>query len=424
MADTPSFDAPNLDAPSFDRVLEHRLTAYCAIDSQSDEHSATSPSTEIQLNVAKHLIEELNKIGAVDVKLTPYGAVLATVPATVPAAPTIGFCAHMDTAPQFNATDVKPRVIRNWDGTDITYPDNADLILSPQTSAYLSGKEGEDIITASGRTLLGADDKAGIAIIMTLAEHLLTTPGLKHGKIRLAFTPDEEIGRGVHADLPADFGVDFAYTLDGGPRGTMEYETFSADGAVVTITGTSAHPGYAKDKLTNALHVAAQIISDLDESGTTPETTSGRESFTHVYAQEGGSSETTLRFILRAFEMEDLAEQTTRLKAACAKAEADFPGSKVTCDITKQYRNMRYWLENDMTPVELAREAIRTEGFDPKSVPIRGGTDGSRLTELGVPCPNLYTGMMEIHGPLEWISVQDMASATRMCLNLVQIAAK
>ncbi|MBO9401907.1 peptidase T [Shimia sp. R9_3] len=408
------------DYPNFDRALEARLVAYCAIDSQSNEHSETTPSTEIQLDVSRHLVAELERIGASDVTLTSYGAVLASVPATDPDAPTIGFCAHVDTAPQFNATGVKPRVIHGWDGSPITYPDDPDLILSPETSAYLSGKEGEDIITASGLTLLGADDKAGVAIIMTMAEHLLTTPGLKHGKVRLAFTPDEEIGRGVHPDLPADFGVDFAYTLDGAQRGTMEYETFSADGAVVTITGTSAHPGYAKDKLTNALHVAAQNISELDEVGTTPETTDGRESFTHIYAQEGGSSQTTLRFILRAFEMDDLEAQATRLKAACSKAEAAFPGATVTCDITKQYRNMRYWLEKDMTPVELARDAIRAEGLEPKSVPIRGGTDGSQLTEKGVPCPNIFTGMMEIHGPLEWISVQDMASATRVILNLVQ----
>ncbi|MBE1292455.1 MAG: peptidase T [Rhodobacteraceae bacterium] len=412
------------DPSQFDQQLTDRLVTYCAIDSQSDEHSTSIPSTDIQLDVSRHLVAELERIGASDVELTSYGVVLATVPATVDTAPTIGFCAHVDTAPQFNATGVKPRVIANWDGSDITYPDNPDLVLNPSTSAYLEGKEGEDIITASGLTLLGADDKAGVAIIMTMAEHLLTTPGLKHGKIRLAFTPDEEIGKGVHADLPADFGVDFAYTLDGAKRGTMEYETFSADGAVVSITGTSAHPGYAKDKLTNALHVAAQIVADLDEPGTTPETTSGREGFTHIYAQDGGSSETTLRFILRAFEMDDLEAQAERLKKVCAKAEGDFPGSKVTCEISKQYRNMRYWLENDMTPVDLAREAIRTEGFEPDSAPIRGGTDGSRLTELGVPCPNLYTGMMEIHGPLEWISVQDMASATRMITNLVQIAAK
>ncbi len=397
--------------------------AYCAIDSQSDEHSPSKPSTAIQLDVQRHLKAELEKIGASDIELTNYGALLATVPATDASAPTIGFCAHVDTAPQFNATGVKPRVHHAWDGSDITYPDNTDLVLNTTTSAYLAERKGDDIITASGLTLLGADDKAGVAIIMTMAEHLLTTPGLKHGKVRLAFTPDEEIGRGVDAQLPADFGVDFAYTLDGAKRGTMEYETFSADGGVVTITGVSAHPGYAKDKMVNALHVAAAIVTALDENGTTPETTDGSEGFTHVYAQEGGSSETTLRFILRDFEMDGLEARGARLKAACSKAEADFPGAKITCEISKQYRNMRYWLEDDMTPVDLARDAMRDLGMEPYCAAIRGGTDGSRLTELGVPCPNLFTGMMEIHGPLEWISVQDMALSTRLLLTLINRAA-
>ncbi|KPA22739.1 Peptidase T [Shimia sp. SK013] len=408
---------------SFDKALETRLVAYCAIDSQSDEHSPSKPSTEIQLDVQRHLMAELEKIGASDIELTSYGALLATVPATDTNAPTIGFCAHVDTAPQFNATNVKPRVHHAWDGSDITYPDNPDLLLNTTTSAYLAERKGDDIITASGLTLLGADDKAGVAIIMTMAEHLLTAPGLKHGKVRLAFTPDEEIGRGVDAQLPADFGVDFAYTLDGAKRGTMEFETFSADGGVVTITGVSAHPGYAKNKLVNALHVAAAIVTALDEDGTTPETTDGSEGFTHVYAQDGGSSETTLRFILRDFEMDGLQARGARLKAACTKAEADFPGAKVTCEISKQYRNMRYWLEDDMTPVDLARDAMRDLGMEPYCAAIRGGTDGSRLTELGVPCPNLFTGMMEIHGPLEWISVQDMALSTQLLLTLVNRAA-
>lgn len=408
----------------FNQKLQERLVAYCAIDSQSDEHSPSKPSTAIQLDVQRHLVAELETIGASDIQLTDYGAVLATVPATDASAPTIGFTAHVDTAPQFNATGVKPRVHPAWDGSDITYPDNPDLILNSETSAYLGERVGDDIITASGLTLLGADDKAGVAIIMTMTEHLLTTPGLKHGKVRLAFTPDEEIGRGVDKQLPADFGVDFAYTLDGAKRGTMEYETFSADGAVVTVTGVSAHPGYAKDKMVNALHVAASIVAALDEDGTTPETTNGTEGFTHVYAQEGGSSETTLRFIIRDFEMDALNAQGDRLKAACAKAEADFPGAKVTCEISKQYRNMRYWLENDMTPVELAQNAMRDLGMEPECAAIRGGTDGSRLTELGVPCPNLFTGMMEIHGPLEWVSVQDMALSTQVLLTILDKAAK
>ncbi|MEP2530604.1 peptidase T [Shimia sp.] len=409
--------------PDFKHALETRLVSYCAIDSQSDELSPSQPSTSIQLDMQRHLVAELERIGASDIQLTPYGAVLATVPATDSAAPAIGFCAHVDTAPQFNATSVKPRVISNWDGGDITYPDNADLVLGTQQSSYLANKVGHDIITASGLTLLGADDKSGVAIIMTMAEHLLTTPGLNHGKIRLAFTPDEEIGRGVDPKLPAAFDVDFAFTLDGGKVGEIEYESFSADGAVVTVTGVSAHPGYAKNKLVNALHVAAHIVAALDEDGQTPETTDGRDGFIHCYGVEGGSTSATLRFILRDFELDGLEARNQRLREACDDAVKAFPGAQTNCQITKQYRNMRYWLENDMTPIDLAREACRDEGIEPKSVPIRGGTDGSRLTELGVPCPNLFTGMQEIHGPLEWISVQDMACATRVCLRLITRAA-
>ncbi|MEQ9693457.1 peptidase T [Shimia sp. SDUM112013] len=410
--------------PDFDRALETRLVTYCAIDSQSDETSPTQPSTAIQLDMQRHLLAELDRIGASDVSLTDYGAVLATVPATVKNAPTIGFCAHVDTAPQYNASGVKPRVHRAWDGRDIAFPDAPALRLGADMSDYLAGKVGEDIITASGATLLGADDKSGVAIIMTMAEHLLSTPGLNHGKIRLAFTPDEEIGRGVDPRLPADFGADFAYTLDGSRAGSIEFESFSADGATVTITGVSAHPGWAKDKLVNALHVAAKIVADLDQDGQTPETTDGRDGFIHVYGLEGGSSEATIKFILRDFELDGLEAHHARLQRVCADAEATFPGARVACEITKQYRNMRYWLENDMTPVDLARAAYRAEGLEPLSIPIRGGTDGSRLTELGVPCPNLFTGMQEIHGPLEWISVQDMALATRICLQLVQNAAR
>lgn len=410
------------DVAEFDRALEARLFTYCAIDSQSDEDSPSQPSTAIQLDMQRHLLAELQKIGAEDVELTSYGAVLATVPATVEDAPAIGFCAHVDTAPQFNAAGVKPRVFHAWDGTDITYPDAPDLTLSAKTHPYLAEKRGDDIVTASGLTLLGADDKSGVAIMVTLAEHLLSTPGLKHGKVRLAFTPDEEIGRGVDPQLPADLGVDFAYTLDSSRAGSIEYESFSADGAVVSVTGVPAHPGYAKGKMVNALHVAAHVITSLDQDGQTPETTSDREGFVYCYGIEGGSSEASLRFLLRDFELDGLEAQRERLQEACAAAQAAFPGAKVSCDISKQYRNMRYWLEKDMRPVDLALAAYRAEGVDPIEGIVRGGTDGSRLTELGVPCPNLFTGMQEIHGPLEWISVQDMALATRICLRLVQIA--
>ena len=402
--------------------LGRRLMAYCAIDSQSDAESPTSPSTERQLDVARHLVAELEGLGLADVTLTDYGAVIATVPGTVEG-PVIGLCAHMDTAPQYNATGVRPRLHAAWDGRAITFPDAPGLTLDAQVSPYLAGKAGEDIVTASGATLLGADDKAGIAIAVTVAEHLLAGPGFDHGPLRLIFTPDEEIGRGVHERLPADIAVDFAYTLDGARKGEIEYESFSADGAVVRITGVSAHPGYAKDRLVNATHLAARLLVALDVEGETPETTEGREGFIACMDMAGGAAEMELRFILRDFERDGLEARRQRLRAAAAEVEAGAPGSRISVEISKQYRNMRYWLEEDMTPVELAQAAVRDEGMEPVSVPIRGGTDGSRLTEMGVPCPNIFTGMQEIHGPLEWISLQDMEAAVRVCLRLLARAA-
>lgn len=408
--------------PHFDAELESRLLRYAAIDSQSCETSETAPSTAIQWDILRLLETELREIGATDVQLTDYGAVLATVPGNT-TGPTVGFLAHVDTAPQFNAAGVKPRVIKGWNGGDITFPDAPALVLSPKDFPYLAEKQGHDLITASGTTLLGADDKAGVAIIMTAARHLLENPQIKRPTIRIAFTPDEEIGRGVDARLPKDLAADFAYTFDGGAVGEIEYESFSADGAVVTVKGVSIHPGYAKDKMVNALHLAAKIIDTLPHVTMTPETTDDREGFIHAYEMTGGSAEATLRFILRDFELDGLAAKGELLRKVCEAVQLGEPRAEITCAIRPQYRNMRYWLEKDMTPVELARKAARKIGVDPVSVPIRGGTDGSRLTEMGVPCPNLFTGMQNIHGPLEWISVQDMALATDLCLELVQEAA-
>lgn len=401
--------------------LEERLVRYASIDSQSDETGATSPSTEVQLGMARLLETELREIGAAEVRITPYGAVLATIPATAPG-PTLGFLAHMDTAPQFAASGVRPRVIRGYNGGAISFPDNPALTLSPDTSPYLSGKVGHDIVTASGLTLLGADDKAGISIIMTAARHLLSNPALPHGKIRLAFTPDEEIGRGVDPRLPADLGVDFAYTFDGGAVGEIEYESFSADAAVVTITGVSAHPGMARGKMVNALGLAAKFVAALP-AAQTPEMTEGTQGFIHLYEMSGNAAEARLKFILRDFEMDGLSDKGALLRNLAATLQASEPRASIEVEIRKQYRNMRYWLEKDMTPVDLARGAARGLGIEPVSVPIRGGTDGSRLTELGVPCPNLFTGMQDIHGPLEWISVQDMGVATRLCLAIAARAA-
>jgi tripeptide aminopeptidase len=405
----------------FNKELASRLMRYAAIDSQSNEDSPTSPSTDIQFDILRMLKVELTEIGAEDIQITDYGVVLATIPGNTPG-PTIGFLAHVDTAPQFNATHVKPRIIRGYNGGEITFPDDPDLILSPESNPYLATKQGHDIITASGKTLLGADDKAGVAIIMTAVHHLLANPEIPHGPIRIAFTPDEEIGRGVASKLPKDLGAEFAYTFDGGKVGEIDYENFSADGAEVKISGVSIHPGLAKDKMVNAIHLASKIISTLPQATMTPEVTSAREGFIHATEMTGGSSQMKLKFILRDFELDGLTQKGNILRQVCSEVQASEPRSEISCVIRPQYRNMRYWLETDMTPVDLAKKAIQRLDIEPISFPIRGGTDGSRLTEMGIPTPNLFTGMQNIHGPLEWISVQDMAVATNLCLTLSALA--
>ncbi|MCA9832363.1 MAG: peptidase T [Thermomicrobiales bacterium] len=407
----------------FAEELTSRFVRYCEIDSQADEKSPTSPSTAIQLDILRLLVDELTEIGAQDVILTSYGAVTATIPATAgkEGAPVIGFLAHVDTSPGFNASNVKPIVHKNYDGSDITFPDDASLILSPADSPYLGTKVGDDIVTASGTTLLGADDKAGVAIVMAFANHLLHHPEIEHGPIRIGFTPDEEIGRGVHADFPRDLGAQFAYTLDGGPVGEVVYETFSADRAEIHITGVSIHPGQAKDVMVNALHLAAKIIDTLPHITLTPETTDDREGFLHIYSLTGTSAEAELLFIMRDFEEDKLQQSGELLQQVCATIQATEPRAKITCEITPQYRNMRDALKSDFRPVDLALEACRALGIEPFSPPIRGGTDGSRLTELGVPTPNIFTGMMNFHGPLEYVSVQDMEKATEVSIKLAQL---
>jgi tripeptide aminopeptidase len=411
--------------PDVSAEVTDRLVRYAAIDSQSDAGAKTSPSTQRQFGMLNLLVEELTAIGAAEVRLTDYGVVLATIPATAGVkAPVMGWLAHVDTAPGFPAEGVKPRVVKAWDGSPITFPDAPDLVLSPEQSPYLAQCKGHDIITASGTTLLGADDKAGVAIVMAAARHLLANPQIPHGKIRIAFTPDEEIGRGVDARLPADLGADFAYTLDGADRGEVVHETFSADAAVIHITGVSIHPGQAKGKLVNALNLAAKLISALPQATRTPETTDGREGFLHLNEMTGNAAEAEVKIFLRDFERDGLAAHGALLKKLCEALQAGEPRAKITCTITEQYRNMRYWLENDMTPVDLAHAACKAAGIEPFALPIRGGTDGSRLTEKGVPCPNIFTGMQMIHGPLEWVSAQDMAAAVRVLLELAALAAK
>ncbi|HEY6274595.1 MAG TPA: peptidase T [Terriglobales bacterium] len=412
-------------ASEFAREVEERFIRYARIDTQSDEKSTTSPSTDKQYDLLRLLADELKSIGAQEVTLTKYGAVLATVPATTKVdTPPVALLAHVDTAPQFSGTNVKPIVHRNYAGREIVLPDNPAIVLSPSYFPYLATKTGDDIVTASGTTLLGADDKAGVAIVMTVARHLLKNRDLPHGPIRIGFTPDEEIGRGVHHDLPEDLKADVAYTLDGAELGEIVYETFSADKADVHVQGVSIHPGQAKDKLVNALHLAAKIVDTLPHITLTPETTAQREGFIHIYEMSGTAASAELHFILRDFELDGLRQHGELLKQVCATIQATEPRARIACTITNQYRNMRYWLEKDMRPVELAREACRRVGIEPVSTPTRGGTDGSRLTEQGVPTPNVFTGMQNIHGPHEWVSVQDMARATEVCIALLQLWTK
>jgi tripeptide aminopeptidase len=410
-----------IEMTDFAEELKQRLLRYCTIDSQSDAGNPSTPSTECQHAMLDLLVEELNTLGASSVVKTDYATVLATIPGNTPG-PVIGFLAHVDTAPQFNATGVKPRVIQNYDGGVISFPDAPDLSLDPCDFPYLAGKKGDDVVTGSGLTLLGADDKAGVAIVMTIAQHLLSNPNIKRPDVRVAFTPDEEIGRGVDERLPNDLGVDFAYTLDGEELGEIVFETFSADLAKVVVKGVSIHPGNAKDRLVNAIHLASKIVDTLPQATMTPETTDGYDGFIHVVDMRGDAAEMTLYFILRDFEIDGLKAKGALLQKVCETVAAIEPRAEVSCEITPQYRNMRYWLDDDMSAVELARVALSNIGIAELSVPIRGGTDGSKLTELGVPCPNLFTGMQNCHGPLEWVSIQDMAKATSLCIRIAELA--
>ena len=411
-----------MDFHEFVPDIEARFLRYVKIDTQSDETSSSVPSTAKQYDLLTLLVDELRGLGASDVTLTDYGCVLATIPSTVDyAVPTVAFMAHVDTAPAFSGTGVKPIVHRHYDGEPIVLPDDPSQVLSPDEFPFLRTKVGEDIVTASGTTLLGADDKAGIASIMAMAGYFLAHPEIPHGKIRICFTSDEEIGMGVRHIKLEDVGADYAYTLDGGDPGELTYETFSADKAVISITGVSTHPGTAYGVMVNALHLAAKLIDFLPQHTRTPETTRDRQGFIHVYTMQGTAAAAEIHLILRDFELAGLQAHGDLLRAACQALSLAEPRAKISCTITPQYRNMRYWLERDLTPVNLAETAIRRAGLEPVYTPVRGGTDGSQFTERGLPTPNLFTGMQNVHGPLEYVSLQDMARATEVCIELAQL---
>lgn len=403
-----------------DTLLE-RFLRYVQVETQSDDRSRTCPSTPGQLDLQRMLKAELEQIGAADVCLTAHGYLLATIPGTSKRKklPTLAFFAHVDTAPDFSGRGVEPVVHRNYQGKPIRFRDDPRLVLDGEAAPDLLQAKGKDIVTASGKTLLGADDKAGVAVLVTLADVLLRSRGARHGDIRLCFTPDEEIGRGVDKLDLKQLSADVAYTLDGGPPGEICWETFSGDGAEVTIEGVSTHPGEARAKrMVSAIQLAAKFINSLPREQCAPESTSDRQGFIHPTRIEGGVERATIRMILRDFELDGLATKRAIVQGLCRGLQASEPTARIRCQIRKQYRNMAYWLRQNMQPVDHARAAVRSLGLEPIDRAIRGGTDGSRLTEKGLPCPNLFTGMHNIHGPLEWVAVQDMELAVKQCVAL------
>lgn len=405
-------------------TLLSRFLRYVQIDTQSDETSKTFPSTSGQLVLLEMLKQELSELGAADAQMTRHGYVLASIPANTRKArvPTVAFLAHVDTAPDCSGKNVKPIVRRKYDGRVMKFPDKPGLTLDPATSPELRTAIGKDIVTASGATLLGSDDKSGVAVIMTLVERLLRETKQKHGLIRVCFTPDEEIGRGVAKLDLRMLGADVAYTLDGGPPGEICWETFSGDAAEVIIDGITTHTMEAKAKgMVNAAYLAGKLLAALPRERCAPETTDGRDGFIHPIHVEGRTERTVVKFLLRDFEIKGLADKGKILRGLCRGLQASEPRARVRCKLRKQYRNMAYWLRKDMRPVELAREAFVTAGLKPYDHVIRGGTDGSRLTELGLPTPNLFCGEHNAHGPLEWVAVQDMESAVTACMYLAEL---
>jgi len=399
-----------------------RFMRYVQIDTQADPESDTFPSTEKQKNLGNILAQELKEMGASEIDFDEYGYVYATLPSNIEKdVPVICFCSHMDTAPDCSGTNVKPILHEKWDGSDIVLPDDASQVITTAEHPYLKERIGDDIITASGTTLLGADDKAGVAIIMDLAQILLNDASIKHGKIRILFTPDEEVGRGVnHVDMKK-LGADFGYTLDGGERGSLEGDTFSADGATITIHGVSAHPGYAKDKLVNSLKIAGEFLDALPRAEWSPETTEGAQGYVHPVSMKGIAEKTTLDFIVRDFTTQKLEEHESRLKKILDETMAQHPKAKADIVIKEQYRNMREMLDKHPEVEANAAKAMERAGIEVQTKLVRGGTDGSRLSFMGLPCPNLFTGEMAIHSKHEFVSVQDMQKATDMCVELVKI---
>jgi tripeptide aminopeptidase len=397
-----------------------RFLRYVTIDTRSDEHGTTTPSTPGQLILLRLLVQELNDIGLSDVSLDEFGYVMATIPATSSkrGIPAIGFIAHVDTSPEMPGDGVRPIVHEDYDGRDLVLPDDPSITLRAADNPALQSQMGNDIVTASGLTLLGADDKAGVAEIVAAAEHLILHPEIPHGPIRIAFTPDEEIGRGAdHFDVRR-FDAVCAYTLDGGGLGDLEYESFSADAITVTFQGFNTHPGYAKGRMVNAIRVAADFISRLPRNGMSPETTEGYEGYLHPYQMQAGADRTSVKVLVRDFVTHALAGKEALVEQIARDVVAEHPGSSFETVVEESYRNMRAVLEQHPKVVSYARDAIRRAGLEPVERPIRGGTDGSRLSFMGLPTPNLFAGEHNFHSRLEWVSAQDMDKAVEVIVGL------
>ena len=400
-------------------TVAERFLRYVRIDTQSDPQSKTHPSTAKQKDLGRLLVQELLAAGLADAELDEFGYVYATLPATtIKTTPVICFCAHMDTAPDCTGKDVNPVVHQNYDGGDIVLPDDPSQVILAREHPYLSSRKGDDIITAGGTTLLGADDKAGVAVIMDMVHFFVQHPELEHGKIRILFTPDEEIGRGVDKIDLIKLGADLAYTLDAGERGTLEDETFSADAMTVIFHGISAHPGYGKNKLVNAIKVAAHFVDLLPKDEWSPETTDGRYGFVHPVRITGIAEKATVEFIIRDFFTFKLNAYEESLRSRVEEALEAFPGATAEIAVTEQYRNMKEILDQHPAISEYAAEAIVRAGLEVHRSSARGGTDGSRLSFMGLPCPNLFTGEMAFHGKHEYVSIQDMQKAVETIVHL------
>lgn len=403
--------------------VEERFLRYVQIDTTADPESTSFPSSEKQKDLSALLVKELRELGVADAETDQWGYVYGTIPATSDreGIPVVCFCSHIDTAPDCSGTGVKPLVHRAYDGQPIALPDDASQIITTDKHPYLKEKIGDDIVTASGTTLLGADDKAGVAIIMDLAAQLMKRPEIPHGKIRILFTPDEEVGRGVEQLDMTKLAADFGYTLDSGELGAIEDESFSADAMTFHITGVSAHPGYAKGKMVHAAKIAGAFLAALPADEWCPEATEGREGFVHPTHISGGLEEATVSFIVRDHDTSKLATYESRLEEILKTVIARFPGAVYTSKVNEQYRNMKEVIREVPFVTDYAIEAMKRAGITPRPTIIRGGTDGSRMSFMGLPCPNIFTGEMGIHSRQEYVSVQDMQKAVDTLIELVQI---